>query len=528
VIGGMLAATLLAIFLIPVLVLRRRADRHRRRRPPRPTTAAGGRPTRDAGTASRAPAPSSPSSRPRSPAARSARATAARRRRAAGVRADRPADRRVDRRPALVRGVPRRGLRRHVEEALRSNRDLLSAPRASSRRAASPPCSAASSSRRSGFEGDVYASATRRRADGPRHGTQSDYLGVLNAAWELDVWGRIRRATEAARAELLATEAFRRGVVLSLVTGVAQAYFELRELDLELEITRRTTESFRETRDLFERQFRGGVTSKLDYLRGEAALAQAAAAVPSSSAASSPRRTSSSVLLGRPAGGIERGAARSAGAAAGGAGRHPVAAPRAAPRRPPGRADPARRDGADRRGLRQLLPAHRAHGRGGAHQRRARLGALGPELLDHRRQRRRPDLHLRAHLVRVALRRRGCALGRPASSTSSRCWSRWRTCPTRSPRASGSRRCASSRSGPVEALAESLRVARIRYVGGLATYLEVLDAQQQLFPAELDLARTTRDELLAVVALYRALGGGWQPLRMKTGRSRWRYRERSG
>src|SRR5690606_27053938 len=62
----------------------------------------------------------------------------------------------------------------------------------------------------------------------------------------------------------------------------------------------------------------------------------------------------------------------------------------------------------------------------------------------------------------------------------------------------------------VEALAESLRIARIRYVGGLASYLEVLDAQQQLFPAELDLARTRRDELIAVVALYRALGGGWQ------------------
>lgn len=62
----------------------------------------------------------------------------------------------------------------------------------------------------------------------------------------------------------------------------------------------------------------------------------------------------------------------------------------------------------------------------------------------------------------------------------------------------------------VEALAESLRIARIRYVGGLANYIEVLDAQQPLFLAELDLARTRRDEVLAVVALYRALGGGWQ------------------
>ena len=61
----------------------------------------------------------------------------------------------------------------------------------------------------------------------------------------------------------------------------------------------------------------------------------------------------------------------------------------------------------------------------------------------------------------------------------------------------------------VVALREALRIARIRYLGGLATYLEVLDAQQQLFPAENDLARTRRDQLLAVVALYRTLGGGW-------------------
>jgi multidrug efflux system outer membrane protein len=61
----------------------------------------------------------------------------------------------------------------------------------------------------------------------------------------------------------------------------------------------------------------------------------------------------------------------------------------------------------------------------------------------------------------------------------------------------------------VSALAESLEVARTRYVGGLSTYLEVLDAQQQLFPAENDLAQTRRDELLALVDLYRVLGGGW-------------------
>ena len=66
-------------------------------------------------------------------------------------------------------------------------------------------------------------------------GTENDFLTVLNLFWEIDVWGRIRRASEAARAELLASEALRRGVVLSLVSDVAQAWFELLELDCELE-----------------------------------------------------------------------------------------------------------------------------------------------------------------------------------------------------------------------------------------------------------------------------------------------------
>jgi multidrug efflux system outer membrane protein len=61
----------------------------------------------------------------------------------------------------------------------------------------------------------------------------------------------------------------------------------------------------------------------------------------------------------------------------------------------------------------------------------------------------------------------------------------------------------------VTALRDSVEVSRQRYLGGLATYLEVLDAQQQLYPAEFELARTERDQLVAVVQLYRALGGGW-------------------
>lgn len=142
----------------------------------------------------------------------------------------------------------------------------------------------------------------------PGRHEQNDYLALLELAWEIDLWGRIRRASESARAEMLASEAFRRGVVLSLVTGIAQAYFELRELDLELEIARRTVENFTETRDLFRRQYEGGISSKLDMLRAEAALAQVAASVPDLEGRIVAQENRISVLVGRAPAPVERAA----------------------------------------------------------------------------------------------------------------------------------------------------------------------------------------------------------------------------
>src|SRR5262249_24288811 len=93
--------------------------------------------------------------------------------------------------------------------------------------------------------------------------TFDTFLGTLNAAWEIDLWGRIRRATESSRADPLASNDFRRGVVLSLVSQVAQTYFQLLELDAELELAQRSTKTFGETLELFQRQFEGGIGTKL-------------------------------------------------------------------------------------------------------------------------------------------------------------------------------------------------------------------------------------------------------------------------
>src|SRR5262245_59191327 len=200
-----------------------------------------------------------------------------------------------------------------IREALENNRDLAVATERTERARYLAGVQRGELFPDVGYEG--VAARGRDTTAGtptPGRGVESDYLGAATAIWELDLWGRIRRANEAARAELLATDAFRRGVVLSLSSGVAQAYFELLELDLELEIAERTVGSFTETRDLFQRQFEGGIASRLDALRGEAALAQVAAAVPDLRRRLVEKENELSVLTGRQPGPVERGTALAA------------------------------------------------------------------------------------------------------------------------------------------------------------------------------------------------------------------------
>jgi multidrug efflux system outer membrane protein len=110
--------------------------------------------------------------------------------------------------------------------------------------------------------------------------TVSSAVATLNAFWELDLWGRIRRLNESARAQFLASEEARRGVRLILLSDVATAYFQLLELDQELEIAYRTTNSFGESLRIFTQRVEGGTASALASSRAEAALDDAAAAVP--------------------------------------------------------------------------------------------------------------------------------------------------------------------------------------------------------------------------------------------------------
>ena len=139
------------------------------------------------------------------------------------------------------------------------------------------------------------------------------YYGYnLNLSWELDLWGRIRRLNEQQRAVFLATEEAQRGVWLSLVSDVAQAYFELRALDAQREITIETGQSFQETFDLFNKKLEGGAASAIETSRAEGALANVLAQIPDLQRQITAKENQISLLLGKNPGPIPRGAILSA------------------------------------------------------------------------------------------------------------------------------------------------------------------------------------------------------------------------
>ena len=137
--------------------------------------------------------------------------------------------------------------------------------------------------------------------------TYNSYSAVLNAGWEIDIWGRIRRQTEAANAQLLASEEGRNGVVLSLVGSVAGAYINLRNLDRQLEIARATAKSRGESYDLFKLRFEGGVISLLELSQNKSQYEEALASMPPLEKAVAQQENGLSVLLGRNPGPIARG-----------------------------------------------------------------------------------------------------------------------------------------------------------------------------------------------------------------------------
>jgi multidrug efflux system outer membrane protein len=135
----------------------------------------------------------------------------------------------------------------------------------------------------------------------------NDFQIFLNANWEIDLWGKLRRATEAARADLLGTEEGRRAVILTLVTSVASAYVNLRDLDMQLEIAKRTAKSREESYNLFQIRFRGGTISELELNQVKSEYEQALSTIPLIEKTIAQQENLLSVLLGRNPGPIPQG-----------------------------------------------------------------------------------------------------------------------------------------------------------------------------------------------------------------------------
>jgi multidrug efflux system outer membrane protein len=340
--------------------------------------------------------------------------------------------------------------------------------------------------------------------------TGNVFLGAFQMAWEIDVWGRIRRATEASLADLFATEDVRRGVVLSLITDVAQAYFELRELDLELEIAKRTRDSFQQTLDLFMRQLLGGVGNKLATSRAEAALADAAATIPELENQIVAKENQLSVLLGRQPGEIARGAGL-------------TNQPRA-PDVPPGLPSSLLERRPDVLTAEQnvvatnslvgvavgnFLPRFGLTSLYGGQssdvdnlvKSAGNVWLIGGTITGPLFQGGRLYYSYKGSVVEWQAAKLAYeqtvlnALGDVSNALVAR--QKFAAAEVERKRA-------------VEALRESVRLSIVRFTGGLADYFEVLEAQQQLFPAELILSRNELAQLVSVVQLYRALGGGWR------------------
>ena len=339
--------------------------------------------------------------------------------------------------------------------------------------------------------------------------TLSSAAATLNAFWEVDLWGRIRRLNEGARARFLASEEARRGVRLSLLSEVAADYFRLLELDQELEIASRTTNSFTESLRIFSRRVAGGTASALEAARAEAALADASAAIPAILDQISSAENQLCLLLGRTPGPIERSASSVVEMM-------PPSVPAGLPsslveRRPDVReAEQLLRSASaqigesvaeffPRIGLTTLVgkvsPELSAFILGSANAWGIAASGSGPlfeggRLVGQYRQ-------AKAARDEALLGYKQTALS-ALRDVSDALISRERLGEVRE-----------QRTRQVSALGTAVKLSSERYVAGKASYYEVLEAQQQLFPAELNLARTQRDELLTVVALYKALGGGW-------------------
>jgi len=340
--------------------------------------------------------------------------------------------------------------------------------------------------------------------------TEDYFLADGSVSWELDLWGRVRRLTEAARAQFFASQEARRDVTISLISQVAQAYFQLLAFDEQLDIARQTTNSFNESLRIFSERMQGGVASKLETSAAQAAVASAAATVPDLERQIVVQENLINTLLGRNPGPIARN--RNAFHE-----QPPPDVPAGLPsslveRRPDIReAEQLVRAANAQVGVAvasffpqisltalfgQVSPELTAFTGGAANAWNIGATMTGPlfqgGLLSgqyHQVLAERDEARLRYQQAVLS------AFQEVANSLTAR------------QKYSDQR---DQQALAVQAYEVAVKTATERYVAGRASYYEVLQEQQLLFPAQNALVQVEANQWLALVQLYRALGGGYQ------------------
>lgn len=342
-------------------------------------------------------------------------------------------------------------------------------------------------------------------------GDSSDlYSASVDVSWELDLFGRLRSATAAERAVLLATEATRRAVTLALVGQVATAYFELRELDAQVEITRSTVVARERSANLARLRFEGGAAAETDFRQAESELLRTQVTLADLERRVSQKEHQLARLLGRvPKATIRRGWELA---------EQPVPA-----EVPPGLPSALLERRPDLVAAEQQLIAANAQigvARALLYPTIALTGSLGgvsSELDELTGSSGRssslvagllaPIFEFGAHRRRVEVSE--SQMRAAAIAYESAVLDAFREVEDALVAVDNAGRRIGLREAQVRSQREVLRLAELRWEGGVTSYLEVLDAQRFLLSAELDLSSTRREQLVALVQLYTALGGGW-------------------
>ena len=329
-------------------------------------------------------------------------------------------------------------------------------------------------------------------------------------SFELDIWGRVRKATAAAKADLLATEEARRAVITTLIGDVATAYFNLRELDYELEISHRTLTSRLESLRIISLRQQNGVATMLEVRQAQELVYDATEVIPDLERSIQQTENFLSFLTGRNPGAIERGLSLTD---------HVIP-----PTVPPGLpSDLIERRPDIRAAENSLIAAN------------ARIGVAKAEYF--------PRISLTAFLgyesgeltslfagsrsvwglagqlsqpiftggrlknnVRFSQAERDFLL----TDYQKTIQGAFREVSDSLIGYQKSQEVRTQRALLVDTLRDRSRLSYLRYTGGVATLLDALDADRSLFEAERNLALARRDELVSVVQLYKSLGGGWQ------------------